>query len=186
VLKFRWRIVAILNNITGYCAQNLSRKQFLSTCNSSFLTHHSWNWALLEKPPIVQLLKNFPAFYGPRRFIIVFTRALHWSLPWARSIQSIPSHPISIRSILILSTHLRLGLPSGLYPSSFPTNILYAFRFAPLVLHAPPISSPVTWSFQLYFEKSTSYEAPHYVVFSNLLSLQYTSTGPTTYTSVQC
>jgi hypothetical protein len=26
-----------------------------------------------------------------------------------------------------LSTHLRLGLPSGLFPSSFPTNILYAF-----------------------------------------------------------
>jgi hypothetical protein len=32
------------------------------------------------KPPIVQLLKNFPAFYGNRRFITVFTRALHWSL----------------------------------------------------------------------------------------------------------
>jgi hypothetical protein len=37
----------------------------------------------------VQLLKNFPAFYGTRRFITVFTRALHWSLSWARSIQSI-------------------------------------------------------------------------------------------------
>jgi hypothetical protein len=32
---------------------------------------HSWSWALLEKPPIVQLLKNFPAFYGTRRFITV-------------------------------------------------------------------------------------------------------------------
>jgi hypothetical protein len=59
------------------------------------LTHsltHSWSWALLEKPPIVQLLKHFPAFYGTGRFITVFTRALHWSLSWARSIQSIPSH----------------------------------------------------------------------------------------------
>jgi hypothetical protein len=25
-------------------------------------------------------LKNFPAFYGTRRFITVFTRALHWSI----------------------------------------------------------------------------------------------------------
>jgi hypothetical protein len=38
------------------------------------------SWALLEKPPIVQLLKNFSTFYGTRRFITVFTRALHWSL----------------------------------------------------------------------------------------------------------
>jgi hypothetical protein len=36
--------------------------------------------ALLDKLPIVQPLKNFPAFYGTRRFITVFTRALHWSL----------------------------------------------------------------------------------------------------------
>jgi hypothetical protein len=36
--------------------------------------------ALPEKLPIVQPLKNFPAFYGTRRFITVFTRALHWSL----------------------------------------------------------------------------------------------------------
>jgi hypothetical protein len=35
---------------------------------------------------------------------------VHKSLHWARSIQSIPSHPISVRSVLILSTHLRLGL----------------------------------------------------------------------------
>jgi hypothetical protein len=37
----------------------------------------------------VQLLKNFSAFYGTRRFITVLTRSLHWSLSWARSIQSI-------------------------------------------------------------------------------------------------
>jgi hypothetical protein len=36
--------------------------------------------ALLEEPPIVQLLKNFPAFYGTPRFNTVFTRALHWFL----------------------------------------------------------------------------------------------------------
>ena len=35
------------------------------------------------------------------------------------------THPSPHRSILILSTHLRLGLPSGLFPSSFPTKTLY-------------------------------------------------------------
>jgi hypothetical protein len=36
--------------------------------------------SLLEKPLVVQILKNFPAFYGSRRFITVFTKALYWSL----------------------------------------------------------------------------------------------------------
>jgi hypothetical protein len=35
---------------------------------------------------------------------------------------------------------IRLGLPSGLFPFGFPTNILYAFLFSPFVLHALPIS----------------------------------------------
>jgi hypothetical protein len=38
-----------------------------------------------------------------------------------------PYHPspIFLRYIFILPTHLCLGLPSGLFPSGFPTNILY-------------------------------------------------------------
>jgi hypothetical protein len=48
--------------------------------------------------------------------------------PHPEPYQSNPHHPILsvLRSILILFTHLRLGLRSGLFPSSFPTNILYS------------------------------------------------------------
>jgi hypothetical protein len=76
-----------------------------------------------------------------------------------------PTHiiPSYLRSILILAVHLRLDFPSGLFPS--------AFLFSPFVFNAQPISSFLTWSFYLYLEKSTSYEAPHYAAFSNLLSL---------------
>jgi hypothetical protein len=48
-----------------------------------YLLTHSQSWALLEEPPIMQPLKNFPAFYGTQRLNIVFTRALYWSLSWA-------------------------------------------------------------------------------------------------------
>jgi hypothetical protein len=51
--------------------------------------------------------------------------------------QSNPSHPISLKSILMLSTHLHLGLPSGLYPSGIPTNILHAFLFSPIRATCP-------------------------------------------------
>jgi hypothetical protein len=90
------------------------------TGQSSWLT--AWSWALIEKPHFLQLLKNFPALYGTKRFITVFTGTFHWSLFWARSIQSIPPHPVSLRAILILTTHLRLGLPSGRFPSGAPIH----------------------------------------------------------------
>jgi hypothetical protein len=106
--------------------------------------------SVLEIPP----LGSFSACYGTRRFITAFTRALHLSLSWVRPIQSTPPHPISKRSTLMLSTHLRLGHPSGFFPSGFPTNNLYAVLFSPnsnytgriilitqlLVIHISPAS----------------------------------------------
>ena len=90
---------------------------------SALLT--SWCRVVLEKLTGLQLVKKFPAFHGTRRFITAFTSVRHPSLSWASPIQSIYPHPTSWRSILILSTHLRLGLPSGLYTSGFPTKNLY-------------------------------------------------------------
>ena len=87
----------------------------------------AWCRVLLEKLTGLQLVKKFPAFHGTPRFITALTSVRHLSLSWA-----INPHPTSWRSNLILSTHLRLGLPSGLFPSGFPTRTLYT-----------PLSSPI-------------------------------------------
>ena len=93
----------------------------------------AWSRALLEKLTGLQLVKKFPAFYGTRRFITALTSVRHLSLSWASSIQSIPPHLTSWRSNQIVSSLLRVGLPSGLFPSGFPTKILYA---SPLPIRA--------------------------------------------------
>jgi hypothetical protein len=102
----------------------------LAPSNRNWLTPRSW--VLLEKPPVAQLSKNIPTLYKTRRFINVFTRVSHWSLSWARWIQSIPRQSICLRLILLLSFHMlvHLGLHSALFPYGSLTKILHAFLFS--------------------------------------------------------
>jgi hypothetical protein len=78
-----------------------------------------WSRGLLEMLTGSLLVKKFPAFYGTRSFITPFTSARHLFLFWARSIQTMRPYSTSWRSILIFS-HLRLGLPTGLFSFRFP------------------------------------------------------------------
>jgi hypothetical protein len=96
-----------------------------------------WSRVLLEELTGLQLVKKFPAFYGTRRFHTALTSAHHLSLSWASPIQSSHPHPTAWRSILTLSSHLRLGLPCGLVPSRFPTRTLYTPLPSPIRATCP-------------------------------------------------
>jgi hypothetical protein len=106
-ISIRFLCVSVQCDITPCYLQNAS---YLFT---------PWSRVLLEKLTDFQLVKKFPTFNATRRFITAFTSACQLSLSLAKSIQSIPPHSTSRRSILMLSTHLRSFKDKLIY-----TNIL--------------------------------------------------------------
>ena len=86
----------------------------------SMVPSPSWeaNW-LAASQEIPRISRNPKVHYRTHK-------PCHLSLSWASPIQSIYPHPTSWRSILILSTHLRLGLSSGLLPDLH--HIRYSMR----------------------------------------------------------
>jgi hypothetical protein len=67
--------------------------------------------------------------------------------PYPEPAQSSPwPIPLLEDTFLILTAHLRLGLPSGLLPLGLPTKIICETLLSPYVLHATPISFFSIWS----------------------------------------
>jgi len=118
-----------------------NKKQILCNCAywiNIILLFNTYK-VLLEKLTDFRLLKKFLAVYGHRKFITAFTSARYVSLSRASSIQSIPLHPHSWRLILILSSHLHLCLPSGLFNSGLRTKICLYLSSPPYALRTLPI-----------------------------------------------
>ena len=116
--------------------------------------HNNAQWqtpqrrVLLKKLTVPQLVKKFPVFCGTQWCISAFTRAHQLSLTWTRSIQSMPSQPVSSWSILILYSHLQPGLPNGLFPSGFLTKTLHAPLLYPICVTCPTnpiLLDLITW-----------------------------------------
>jgi hypothetical protein len=101
------------SNMTGTDSACLHKNQSRSYLNHLVYTYLLTPWSTV---PLEKLTVNFaasqeiPRICGTRKFLTVTASARHLPLSWANSIQSPRPPPTSWRSILILSSHLRLGL----------------------------------------------------------------------------
>jgi hypothetical protein len=95
-------------------------------------TEHITNymsWAFLEKPQAANCAatEELPNIsYKPKVYYHV-----HMSPPLVHiqsQINPVHTNPFSLSKINLYINHLRLGLPSGLFPTGLPTNILDAFH----------------------------------------------------------
>ena len=103
---------------------------FTKLCHANYIIPCST--VLLEKPIASPFLKTFPAFYTYLSFITTFTTARHLPLSWVASIQytQYTPHHTYWRYILVLFSHMRPDVKSGLFPSGFTTKTPYAFLYS--------------------------------------------------------
>jgi len=105
---------------SSYVAEGPTQVEFCTSRNCvdmwSTIWLNPWSRILPEMLTGSQLIKKFPAFYGSRMFITAFKSARQLVRVLSQITQSIPPHPHFLKMFLY-SFHLRMGIPSGLFPS---------------------------------------------------------------------
>ena len=162
------QVFVCVHNQTKVITADFMLKECSYECKKHIFNYLLTPWCrvLLVKVTGLQLVKKFSQFHGTRRFFNALTSVRHLSLSWAHPIQSIYPHPTSRRSILILYTHLRLGLPSGLFPSGFSTKNLYTNLSTPIRATCPAHLIFLDFITPKYWVKSTDHLAPCYAISS--------------------
>jgi hypothetical protein len=119
----------------------------------------------------VKPLDSFPAFYGTR-FSLPRSQELS-TCTYPEPIRSTPPHPTSTRSVVVLSTQVRVGLPSSLLPSGFLTNNLYVILFSPIRATCLTYFILLDLVIVIILGEVTNHATSGYVVFSTLLLLRH-------------
>jgi hypothetical protein len=126
-----------------------------------------WSRVLLEKLTVnFAASQEIPRIYGTRKFFTVPTSARQLSLSWANSIQSPLPPPTSWRAILILSSHLRLGLPNGFYLYRFRKCVSYGFPIINFCIPGVHYEKPVfiQKGTQYYFWSLIAWRSSHFIM----------------------
>ena len=132
---FFWKLYRLWDNVGKYGSARQTAGDNIIRCKrlpgwiskateaySEYFLITSRTRVLLEKLTGFQLVKKLIHILWNPKVHYRISSARHLSLPWTRSIQSMsPSHVLE-GPILILSSFLLLGLPSGLFSSGFPAK----------------------------------------------------------------
>jgi len=96
-------------------------------------------WSLPWKARVPQVGKQIPwILWNPKTDSYVHTS--QYCIPVLSQINPIMTfHPISLKSILILPSHLCLRLSSGLLQAGFTLSILYSIFFSPVCATLPTL-----------------------------------------------
>ena len=106
------KICASKCTLRQHCVLSIVNNRNIITYLLIYSTEHSPSWK------IPHILWNPKVHYRPHKcpsHVPILSHIYPLQVP----------HPTSCRFILILSSHLRRGLPSGLFPSGFPNKTLY-------------------------------------------------------------
>jgi hypothetical protein len=128
-----------------------------------------WNTALLI---VFEIVRKFPTFCITQRFINAHTHTYLMSLSSNRLIHSTLSHPISLRSISLLSSQFGLGVPSCL--QVFPQHPVCIFLIPP-VCHMPSLWYPFGHPNTIWWEEKKSWSYSLYSFLQPTVTVAYNS-----------
>ena len=129
-----------------------------------------WSRSLPEKLTVPQLLQKFPRIlWSPNVHYRIYKSQPPVPI-LSQTSQSMLAHTTSPKSILILSSHLRLRLPSDILPSGFRTRTLYAPLISPIRAACPAHTTLLHLITRIKLVRSREHKASCYVVFSTAVT----------------